>query len=234
MIKAILLDCGGVLVCPPTGDWLLGPDYKSILGESFVPEKLEAFRKARRAYLHLLPDTNRVDTDEVECEMFIPYYERTLGEIGIVLSPEALQELSRMQVYRDDRYHLFEDVLPTLKRWHGQYKLGIVSDAPPSTRRIMWTMGVMDYMDGATFSCEIGKLKPDAEMYLRTLRQLEVAPQEAVFVDDLSKNLRGAQALGIHAVQMRRPMPRHFPAFDAWEGPIIEELGQLDAILQGL
>ena len=38
-------------------------------------------------------------------------------------------------------------------------------------------------------------------MYEAVLSQLGVAPSQAMFIDDRVKNVAGAQALGIHAVQ---------------------------------
>lgn len=234
MVKGLLLDAGGVLIAPPSGDWLLGPGYEAILGIDFAHTHLDAFRRERRAMLHLLPDTNVVDTDDEEYAMFIEYYRATLAAIGLALTQAELEALAHTQVYADERYTLFEDVLPYLDQWKGRYRLGIVSDAPPSTRRILATWGVLSRMDGATFSCELGVLKPDPAMYNRTLSQLGIAPEETVFVDDLPGNLHGAQALGIRAVQMLRIMPDRFARPPAWDGPIAHSFAELDKMLDTL
>lgn len=231
MIRAVLLDCGGVMVAPATGDWMLSPGYEAILGEDFAKRHLSAFRRARRPFLHLLPDANCVDTDEAEHAMFIAYLGHTLEAMGITLTQEALSRLAWNQVYRDERYLLFDDIVPMLDRWAGRYLRGIVSDAPPSTRRILQTMGVMAHIDAATFSCDLGVLKPGAAIYQRTLAQLGVAPEEAVFVDDMPEKLRGAQALGIRGIQMLRPMPALFAAAPPWDGPVVRDMASLDALL---
>ncbi len=44
-------------------------------------------------------------------------------------------------------------------------------------------------------------LKPDARAYLDCANQLGVKPRHCVFVDDQEKNVRGAQAVGMNAVQ---------------------------------
>ena len=232
--KAILLDCGGVLVKPTTGDWALGPGYETILGESFASTHLDAFRTARSGLVSMLPDANVVVTDEEEYAMFIPLYEKLFDAIGISLPREALEQLAWQQVYHDGRYILFDDVLPMLEAWQKTYKLGIVSDAPPSTRRIMDRMGVSQYIGGATYSCNIGVLKPNPAIYQRTLDLLGVSAGEAIFVDDIPGNLHGAQALGIRAIQMRRPMPPLFPQAPAWDGPIVHNFAELDALLPTL
>lgn len=233
-IKAILLDCGGVLVKPTTGDWALGPGYETVLGDSFADTHLDAFRTARSGLTSMLPDANVVDTDDEEYAMFIRLYAKLFEAMGMPLRRETLERLAWQQVYQDDRYILFDDVLPALAAWRKTYKLGIVSDAPPSTRRIMDSMGVSQHIGGATYSCNIGVLKPGAAIYQRTLDLLGVTAGEAIFVDDIPGNLHGAQALGIRAIQMRRPMPARFPQAPAWDGPIVHNFAELDALLPTL
>ena len=50
-------------------------------------------------------------------------------------------------------------------------------------------------------SCEEGVRKPDPEIYLRTCARLGVAPEQALFVDDLPHNVEGARAVGLHAIR---------------------------------
>ena len=45
-----------------------------------------------------------------------------------------------------------------------------------------------------------GVMKPDAEIFERTLARLNSQPQEAIFVDDFAHNIAGAKAVGLHAV----------------------------------
>lgn len=234
MIKAVLLDCGGVMVAPSTGDWMLGPGYEAVLGDDFAQRHLAEFRTARRAFLQLLPDANIVEDDRTECVMFSAYYAAVFGAMGLEIAKEGLERLADMQVNHDDRYIVFEDVLPYLEQWKAQYRLGIISDAPPSTRRIMDRVGVTERIHGATYSCEIGILKPNPGIYASTLKKLGVTPEEAVFVDDLPHNLFGAQALGIRGIQMRRPMPQGFAAASAWDGPIVHDFSELDGLLRQL
>ena len=50
-------------------------------------------------------------------------------------------------------------------------------------------------------------LKPDPRAYLDCARKLGVEPQRCVFVDDQKRNVKGAEAVGMHAVyfDVRRP-----------------------------
>lgn len=51
-------------------------------------------------------------------------------------------------------------------------------------------------------SAASGLIKPDPRIYELALRRLSVAPREAIFVDDLGVNLKGARAVGLHTVKV--------------------------------
>jgi putative hydrolase of the HAD superfamily len=57
--------------------------------------------------------------------------------------------------------------------------------------------------DAVVISGEVGMRKPDADIYVHTLKLLGCRPGEAVFVDDLEANIRGAAAVGIVGVHHR-------------------------------
>jgi HAD superfamily hydrolase (TIGR01509 family) len=57
--------------------------------------------------------------------------------------------------------------------------------------------------DAVVISGEVGMRKPEPEIYLYTLARLGCAPGEAVFVDDLEANIRGAAAVGLIGVHHR-------------------------------
>jgi putative hydrolase of the HAD superfamily len=57
--------------------------------------------------------------------------------------------------------------------------------------------------DAVVISGEVGMRKPEPEIYLHTLDLLGCAPEEAVFVDDLDRNVRAAVEVGIVGVHHR-------------------------------
>lgn len=54
-------------------------------------------------------------------------------------------------------------------------------------------------------SVRVGLRKPDPRIYELACRQLEVAPSEAVFLDDIGVNLKAARALGITTIKVDDP-----------------------------
>lgn len=64
--------------------------------------------------------------------------------------------------------------------------------------------GVLDflpYMDGGVFSCEVGVVKPDAEIYRILCEKHRLNPEECVFLDDFEANVETARAFGMKAIR---------------------------------
>jgi putative hydrolase of the HAD superfamily len=61
-------------------------------------------------------------------------------------------------------------------------------------------LGILHRFDLVVNSARVGVKKPDPAIYHLTLERLAVAPQQAIFVDDMPENVAAAAALGIHAI----------------------------------
>lgn len=97
-------------------------------------------------------------------------------------------------------------LLDTIRGLHGRYKTGVISNALTNVRAAVndkWRMA--DAFDALIFSAEAGVMKPAARIYQLALQALDVQPAEAVFVDDFARNVTGARAVGMHAIQFRSP-----------------------------
>lgn len=71
-----------------------------------------------------------------------------------------------------------------------------------------WGLGIyerapLDLFDARVISGEVGMHKPQPEIYLLGCERLGVAPEQAVFVDDLRENVSGAEAVGMTAILHR-------------------------------
>lgn len=64
-------------------------------------------------------------------------------------------------------------------------------------------LGIRDLFEPVIVSALIGVMKPDPTAYRVVLQDLHVAPREAVLVDDSLAHVRGAQAVGLHAILFR-------------------------------
>lgn len=63
------------------------------------------------------------------------------------------------------------------------------------------TFKFLEYVDGGVISYEIGSVKPEKEIYEALIKKYGIDRRQALFIDDLEKNVLAAKHLGINAVQ---------------------------------
>lgn len=81
------------------------------------------------------------------------------------------------------------------------YKTAIISNAFDDLQDALHNdYQVTDAFDFITVSAIEGVMKPDAQIFESCLKRLQVAPEEAVFIDDFQHNIAGAAAVGIHGI----------------------------------
>ena len=61
----------------------------------------------------------------------------------------------------------------------------------------------LDVFDDIVVSAEIGEVKPDAAIYERLLARNGLAASDCLFIDDVERNVDGARAVGMAAIQFR-------------------------------
>ena len=85
-------------------------------------------------------------------------------------------------------------------------RVALVSDCSLETPAILTTTALGARFDALAFSCTLGVRKPDPAIYHHALTQLGLAPEECIFVGDGdSRELSGAEALGLYAIRLRWP-----------------------------
>ena len=67
------------------------------------------------------------------------------------------------------------------------------------------TRALEPHFDVFIESSVVGLRKPDPRIYLLACERLEVAPAEAVFLDDIGGNLKAARALGMTTLKVEEP-----------------------------
>jgi len=84
-----------------------------------------------------------------------------------------------------------------------KYKVGLISNAWSGLRDYIVREKFDDAFHHMVISAEVGVAKPSAKIYHIALDQLEVSPNEAVFVDDFIENIKACEKLGIHGIHFR-------------------------------
>jgi HAD superfamily hydrolase (TIGR01509 family) len=85
-------------------------------------------------------------------------------------------------------------------------KTAVVANSWPEPPRLLRAdaeaFGLAEVLDAQIWSGEVGARKPQPEIFLRALEQLEVEPVNAIFVgDSLETDVRGAAEVGLTTVQ---------------------------------
>lgn len=84
------------------------------------------------------------------------------------------------------------------------YKTALLSNAWTGTRKALEEYyNCLGVFDAVVISAEVRLAKPDPAIYTLMLDQLQIAPQEAIFMDDLIENIQVACELGIHGIQFK-------------------------------
>ncbi len=61
------------------------------------------------------------------------------------------------------------------------------------------------YFDGGVISFQTGHVKPEPAIYNHLIEKYNLNPREALFIDDMPKNITGAQKAGIEAILFETP-----------------------------
>ena len=129
------------------------------------------------------------------------YWEKIAGDAGCSFTPGQIEELIETDVLMWTS--LNEEMLCwVIALQEANIKTAILSnmceDCLAYMRREFEWLG---HLQQLTWSCELGICKPDPAIYLHTCGKLKVAPQQALFLDDLPENIASAVQVGLKAIR---------------------------------
>jgi putative hydrolase of the HAD superfamily len=182
-LRAVIFDYGIVLTGPPDA-----AAWANLLRITGLPE--ERFEPLYWA--------NRPALDEGKLTG-IGYWQKFLREAELPL--DHAEELNRW----DARLWTVEN--PVMAAWQRKLKqrglltaiLSNISDNVLASveREFAW----IHSFDVLVWSCQLGIVKPNPEIYRHTLAELGTQPEETLFIDDKRPNVEAARALGIQAIE---------------------------------
>ena len=125
------------------------------------------------------------------------------GHFGSV-TPAQIEQLNRL----DGLSWTYPD--PEMVDWAHRlrkagFKIALLSNMPFTVRDAVLGCGWLPEFNHRTFSCELGISKPSPEIYEHCVRALDVAPQDALFLDDRPENVLGAVAAGMLGIVFTTP-----------------------------
>jgi len=102
---------------------------------------------------------------------------------------------------------LDQSLLDYIRKLHASYNTGLLSNAFDDLRQIIterWHFE--DAFDDMIISAEVGLVKPDARIFQMAVEQLGVEASQAVFVDDMKRNIEGAKNVGLVGIHFQNPL----------------------------
>ena len=182
-LQAVIFDYGEVLSGPPDPQ-----AHRNLLAIAGVEE--EAFEKAY--WVHRLD----YDADILNGQT---YWQIVARDTGVHFTTQQISQLLEQDAL------MWMNLNPAMLAWipkikQAGFRLGVLSNMGD---------GVLEYLrprfswlaqfDHLTWSCELGVVKPDPAIYLHTVKKLNVSPDKALFIDNLQKNIVGAEEVGLNA-----------------------------------
>lgn len=141
---------------------------------------------------------SRWERSELSLQQFIQQFEAEGLERGIKVSAQGIMDAAfGTQSVR-------EEMVTVVRYLRGRLKLGCITnnvareDAESRPRAIV----LEDLFDHVIESSVVGIRKPDPRIYHMACEALGVQPHEAVFLDDIGANLKGARAVGMTTIKV--------------------------------
>jgi len=186
MIRAVISDLGKVIL------WFDNSVFYRRM-TSYCPYSVEEIRQIvhQSAEFIGLFDTAKITPGE--------FYARAVAKLDA-------------RVSYDDFFAAYRDVfspnpqaLDILKKLRGKCRLILLSNTDVVRFAFIKSrFPEILIFDDYVLSFEVGIMKPDPEIYRHALRKAGVTGQEAVLIDDLEENIRGAETLGLEGILYKR------------------------------
>lgn len=191
-LKAVLVDFGGVLYRTPNPRWL-PMLYRLLRTLRLVGESSLALLEMMRASPGESPLVMDVMTGRVPEPAVWAEAARAFR-----ISPARLERM-RQSAYHPQR--LNHSLLGVVDRLRPRYKTALLTNAGSDFRRTFVAHYRLEsHFNDIIISAEEGLAKPNLLIYYLAAGRLGIAPEEALFIDDLAENVAGAQAAGMQAV----------------------------------
>ncbi len=198
-VEAVLFDFGGVLSTSPFETFAR---YEASQG---LPE---GFIRSVNATNHDDNAWARLERNEVGFDEFCDTFESEALAAGGRLDTRALFAALSLD--------LRPEMVEVVRRCGVAFKTGLLTnnfvssmaDAPtggdesPDGAGPSPLADVLALFDVVVESSVVGVRKPDPRFYLLACERLDIAPEQAVFLDDLGVNLKAARALGMVTIKV--------------------------------
>jgi putative hydrolase of the HAD superfamily len=132
------------------------------------------------------------------------YWSTVAQTAGRKLTPPQIAQLTEIDSLS------WSHPAPVMPEWAREIRqagmrTALLSNMPVTVRQAVERSGWLPEFDYRTFSCDVGVCKPAPEIYRHCLNGLGLEPSHVLLLDDRPANVRGAEALGMHALLFTTP-----------------------------
>ena len=181
-IKAVIWDLGGVLL--RTAD---------LSSRQALADRLGKPRHELENLVFSGDSGDRAQLGEISADEHWENIRRALA-----LDAAGIDEFRR-QFWEGDQLDV--ELVDHIRSLRGRYKTGLLSNAFSDLRQVVTSLlNFSDAFDDMVISAELHLVKPDARIYQVALRRLGAEPEEAIFIDDMLRNVEGARSQGMNAI----------------------------------
>ena len=209
-VRAVLFDVNGTLIDIETDEWM-EEAYRAIahfltyqgialhrgeVRELYFRIMKEQFAASAESY----PEFDVVAVWREVLRRHATAYTRSLDKEKLKQMPLFLAELQRgISRKRLVAFPQTQEILAGLKT---RYRLAVVSDAQSAYGvPELQAVGLADYFAPVIISGDYGYRKPDPRLFQAALTQLQVCPEQAIFVgNDRHRDVQGARQVGMKTI----------------------------------
>jgi putative hydrolase of the HAD superfamily len=199
-IRAIFFDFGGVIL--KTFDGVDHPGIEQRFGLEPKSLRLMVYRDSRYSDFQLGKCT----------------YDEWVASVRAAMDAQVPDKAADvLQAFFESDHPLNPDMVALVRRLHGNYTLGIISNTVPGMENRMQERipDLISLFDVRIGSGDVGLAKPDPAIFQHAMEAAGVVPAQSVFTDDYRKHADAARALGMHAF--------HFTGYDQF----VQDLGSI-------
>lgn len=189
--RAVIFDLGGVVLGSPLHA-IAGFERERDLPTGFV----------NRVVVEAGPSGawSRLERGEISLEAFLEAFESDCRAAGQSLCARSLmEEIAASSAPRPDMLEAVRRIrarglraAALTNNWAGE---------PPGEG----TRALAPHFDVFVESSRVGLRKPDPRIYEHACQEIGVRPREAVFLDDIGRNLKTARSLGMATIRVQDP-----------------------------
>jgi putative hydrolase of the HAD superfamily len=191
-IKAVIFDLGGVVMASPM-EILADLEKKQGLAPNFINQCIvDAGSQGAWA---------RLERGEIPMDEFFDAFDREIQSAGVVLSSREI--MSAINNYLKVRPEMLDAVRRV--RQAGFKTAALTNNWTADDDIAAQLEEFKKEFDVFVESSKVGLAKPDPEIYKLVLKELGICPEEAVFLDDIGRNLKPARKLGMHTIKVTSP-----------------------------